>query len=74
MKDIEVYMVSSWGEYEQMLFISTDKNKAIDYAEDWYNRTEIHVWIIKRNINLIGFETYTTYDPDEVIWEKKEVD
>lgn len=73
---IVAYLVYTWGEYDEMiLYISTNKQKAISYAEEYFNNVQYHTWVEEHLVNLEDFDIsqYCNYHPDfdGIIWEKK---
>ena len=73
--DFHVFMVFSWNDTgEIFLYMSTNYNKAEQYARDFFERTEYHTWIEANDIDITDFEPYEycNYYPDSenIIWEK----
>lgn len=69
------YMVYTWGIGETIIYVSTNKQKAISFAEKYFNNVQCHTWIEEHFINLEDFDLseYCSYYPDskKMIWEKK---
>lgn len=72
---IVVYIVYTWENAETILYISTNKQKAISFAEEYFNNVQYHTWIEEHLVNLEDFDInqYCNYysDFDGIVWEKK---
>lgn len=71
-----VYMVFSWdSEGEIFLYMSTYKQTAIEWAQQYYNNTKYHTWIERNIIELNDFCPcdYCNYIPNDkcIVWERK---
>lgn len=76
---IVAYLVFTWGENsETLIYISTNKQKAISFAEEYFNNVQYHTWVEEHLVNLEDFDIsqYCNYYPDfdGIIWEEKTVD
>jgi hypothetical protein len=72
---IVAYLVFTWSDDDEtLIYMSTNKQKAISYAEEYFNNVKYHTWIEEHLINLEDFDLkqYCCYYPDfeGIIWQK----
>jgi hypothetical protein len=73
---IFAYLVFTWSDIDEtLIYISTNKQKAISYAEEYFNNVQYHTWIEEQLVDLEDFDIskYCYYSPnfEGIIWEKK---